>query len=1114
MQRTLSVLWTRRHKRQVAGVAANDGDDATSIQIPVLTMPSAAKPPPMLHGASKSARHFAEPKKLEFVAHGALDERSHRGGNDEHMKGRPPRRVGGCVKHVPLSARMAASPARRTPSQRMRAWEEKKTKHNEWRAAIGLQPHRYDESKQKSPSPMKSKSRSPKPRRLQPGRGSPTRTPGEGVQEPLLQQDMSLTSTPPPKSASDSLCIAYVVAAAVPLACTWSAWASNYGHVAMMSAFIMSSVAVVGVLASPVAQDVAYADDGGLGDKSGSADIADDAMGEQSIFLLPYDCCMASLAWAVHLLMGLTGIGQLVLLVVGPPETLAAIVLNLLCAFVQISDSLSRFSFGRSLAVQMGSTEAIQCVREMMNGATQRIEQVTVLTADSIATHSTRALSKRTTFSRIARISLRLAYRSSRDVLSLVRHSERPWWAWIARQLNGVGYTARQSPLKVLILIINIVGVIDGIDLELQRSSHIEGAHEHVGIGTSIGTFLIEVLVADLLVSAEFSSAAATAAATSDFVRKRVRPAEYAKGKRRELERWQRAQRRAAAILRLREAMAMPPLQVDVYGLTGAITEAETVDVGVDGSLIQEAKRYAAVAEEAQGQDARHRRATSSLLERLLRQPPLETELPALEGAISDGRAVGVDSALLNLAVDALTGATRTQHARERARARLQSACEEPTHIMRGEPGFGVRIDTAELTDAIREAKESWVEEEIIDAAASTLIEAIAAQRKLTLVIAAFFGRLSARVTRARREATALAHVEATRKAAAVALAKLHEPAHVSDLLDIASAELHQAITDARGCGCESSRLHEAEREFADLLSTSEMRRAAQEKLNRALQTAEDALACLAHCSSSNIVRVLSQLDEATAAAAAALVPTTAIAAAEVLRTDLSELEAGRSKARARLEAATHTLESALWRVGRGANLSSVHLTATRQEADRATGAARTASVDVDLIVKAETALSTATRTEELDEAATRCRKALEQLRSAPELSASAADELEDRCAALTDALDAAGDVAKNVARHVVSRGSETLEEANFVLSAHIAARENLAACTGRTRLALRKGSGESSLEELTAAVAALEQAVFAAGENYVNQTTIREAQLLLTRARAVSRGRRASLQS
>ena len=86
------------------------------------------------------------------------------------------------------------------------------------------------------------------------------------------------------------------------------------------------------------------------------------------------------------------------------------------------------------------------------------------------------------------------------------------------------------------------------------------------------------------------------------------------------------------------------------------------------------------------------------------------------------------------------------------------------------------------------------MEEEIIDAAASTLIEAIAAQRKLTLVIAAFFGRLSARVTRARREATALAHVEATRKAAAVALAKLHEPAHVGDLLDIASAELHQAI--------------------------------------------------------------------------------------------------------------------------------------------------------------------------------------------------------------------------------------------------------------------------------------------------------------------------------
>ena len=62
-----------------------------------------------------------------------------------------------------------------------------------------------------------------------------------------------------------------------------------------MSAFIMSSVAVVGVLASPVAQDVAYADDGGLGDKSGSADIADDAINTTGSKASSF--CLTTVAW-------------------------------------------------------------------------------------------------------------------------------------------------------------------------------------------------------------------------------------------------------------------------------------------------------------------------------------------------------------------------------------------------------------------------------------------------------------------------------------------------------------------------------------------------------------------------------------------------------------------------------------------------------------------------------------------------------------------------------------------------------------------------------------------------------------------------------------------------
>lgn len=916
-----------------------------------------------------------------------------------------------------------------------------------------------------------------------------------------------------------------LAAAAVPTICGWSSWASNHGFIATAAAFLMSAIAVIALITTPIAQDVTSADEAQLEEAEAASGLR---ATDVEPFGQPNAGCLAAcavalkvaFAWSVHALMGLSGLLQLLLLFLVPPETAVAVVVSVLCCTVQIGDSFSRLAVGRSLASRIGATRRLEDISALLDAHWLQMERATQLTADAIATRTTLVLAERSLFSRVARLSLRLAYRSSRDVLHLIQHAEQPWWVSMARRLNSLGYTTRQSPLKVLILILNVAGAIDGIDLELQRPARIEGTTEHWSIFTSISSLLIEILIADLLTTAELTSAAATAASASDFVRRRVRPDEFARGKRSEAKRWLRAQRRAAAVVRLRTAMAPPVEQLDIKLLREAISEVEAEpETGVDPSLVEEAKARATQAEAVQDSEAHRRLAWATKLESAMRQPPLQIDVRALGEAIDEARALSVERAVVDLAVEALTVAVQAQRARDMARARLEAASKEPTDVGRDDPGSGVRIDTSELSDAIREARECWVDEASIDAAARTLVHSINAQRKLSLAVAAFFGRLRSRATRNRRRAEALARVGLAQALAQRSLTGLRQPARVSDLLDDALSELTNALRHARACGCEAQELVSAQQAEAEVERVVQRRTTARTQLARATAAASEALGGVVHCSPANVERVLSKLVEGVAVATAALVERSLLETAEMLRRDLEEAEAHRSHARARLHAAlaelertpSHAAGAAATSVGGGAagNAGDAEMLpdAVRQEAVHAIGEARAARVEAVLVARAADALRAALLAEAVVRAAQRCRMALEQLRSA-QLSDAAADELDDANSALADALEEAAS-ASGVGAEVLSEGRQALGVARDALDAHLHARDWLAECAALTRAAHRRadrGGGDEAKAKLIASVDALEEAVGMAKANYVAPIAIREAQQLLTRARATAR--------
>ena len=198
------------------------------------------------------------------------------------------------------------------------------------------------------------------------------------------------------------------------------------------------------------------------------------------------------------------------------------------------------------------ATPHIQCLRDCIDRFNQHrlnIEGAVVKAADSLLRHAQEvvedAIDQHPSFANAAA--------STPNCL-------RPYIRLAYKWFDSIGYVARQSPLKLLVAILEIIIAVDeGLGFELLSLENLAS--------------LIGLL--------------ATVAASSDFVREHVRPAEFAQGKAREAAKKQAQLGRHGADAAIRRLLATPVDQVDVAAALEAIEAAEEQDVL--GSLIDKA---------------------------------------------------------------------------------------------------------------------------------------------------------------------------------------------------------------------------------------------------------------------------------------------------------------------------------------------------------------------------------------------------------------------------------------------------------------------------------------------------------------------------------------------
>jgi len=211
---------------------------------------------------------------------------------------------------------------------------------------------------------------------------------------------------------------------------------------------------------------------------------------------------------------------------------------------------------------------------------------------------------------------------------------------------------------------------------EVKRS---KGKEEGKGRGGGAGDSPHPPEPPPLGAAAAAVSCVATAVATSDLVRKHVRPSEYADGAALERARRDRARRRREAEARLRAAVSPRLLDVDVDETSMAIEEAESAAVAV--ALIAHARQVMQEASDAQQAARRRRDLAEAALARAmagLSAPPLvlalAVDVAALEACLHEATVAGVRSDLLEAAAAMLVSAIRAQEKRARAEKRLRAA--------------------------------------------------------------------------------------------------------------------------------------------------------------------------------------------------------------------------------------------------------------------------------------------------------------------------------------------------------------------------------------------------------------------------------------------------------
>ena len=724
--------------------------------------------------------------------------------------------------------------------------------------------------------------------------------------EPLISPRKP--SSPPPRWILPLLCV-------LPLTVTWLAIAAAYEAEACSTAFIFSWVTVAAFALAPVS-DQGTDDDmppppisfgaelDGVKDKL--KDVEGQVESVKSYLtagVRPWvEPLQDGIAYALQLSMTLSVVGQLAKVFHGEP--LAAAVVSWLCVLVQLPDSC---------AWLFPHVPGIASATSWVNDRRMRMEDVCVAAADQ------HLAGTKATAQRLAITWSSAASNSQVDGAQAAPTTTGCWSglrAYITRtslkRIDELGAIARHSPLKSLVVVLELVVCVHDVRVSLGRhvdtihSSGVFQPHRRLlqanvthserwsssfstsklvhNLSLTTGTegdvesertklkailnstdveadaeAILEAVATDATNGANTGNAGAgtgsegggggeggggeygeygegffdaistvsTAAATSAFVRRRIRPKEYEQSCDRERARRAKEAARSAAEAELRRCMQPPPLQISLESLDSALVAARDADVYP--ARIAEAERWRELAVQARLDREHDKDALKETLAAHVSTMPLKVDIQALSKAIERAERFQLDVQIIQPAWNHLQTAKFTQKKYDQALLRLDRALVEPDNAQEmnlrigsqsvllsaananlarlvqenADPDvvlldtWGVGLDVEELSNAIFEAHAAGLDVRTIEAITRRLQHAEKAQQVQMADGVHFTSRLRGLAKMRKRRETATMRLATQMQECEAALVELHMTRR-SALLAFAKEELSKAIEEAR----------------------------------------------------------------------------------------------------------------------------------------------------------------------------------------------------------------------------------------------------------------------------------------------------------------------------
>ena len=870
---------------------------------------------------------------------------------------------------------------------------------------------------------------------------------------------------------------ALLLSAIIPVACATVA-AISYGAAAVMIAAIAPAVAAAAVLFTPIAsaaRSLRTQDLLPMTKKSDSRSRSGSASGCAA-------CMQRIAAWSVQLLVGVLAVGQAVVVLTSGSTTLTDVLIVVACCAIQLPDACGWMLGSNSVAASL-----IARVNEARLHAEATVEQAgEALQASAMATRE--RLLKRCQCQEGFLDEPEPEEDPSALAQLLARIS-----SFADNTLDELGYHVRLSPLKVLAVTLSIVMAIDWMGRDIAVVPFEPGSAEEEEDAPSV-TLLVLLMA--------LGSAAMTAIATTDWVRKHVKPAEFEDGCESDALKREARIRRQTAEQHLMAALTAPhkPMMTMMDGyldeLEAACDYAEEEHVRV--SLVEPANEHLSRMRDMYDEACARRLRAELRFSSLMQNEPFEVKVPQLQAAVDEGREALVDDEMVNAAAALLAEATRVQRNKQVATDRLLRVC--PLSNEGG--GASSRLDTSDVQAAIIYAIECSVKQEIIDKCRARLQEAADMQQNIAGDVVSFFTFLRSRATKRKTRQNVMQRLSDANADCKEALKKVRRT-RIADLLQDAADELAAAIDEAREKKIEAT--DEQHSTLATILSTAQRRTSAKTRLLEYDQAATKAMENLELTSQAAMRTILDELEMLVLHGIAdeALVP-------------VAEIEAGVQKRKAldkiweRRQTALDQMIKAQDRMDRQHDPSSVQRVAPEFETsiDRAEKLQLDDATIIAARLHRERAMTRSSITIEL-EAARHALKWFERAKNSNAIGnaiQALSDAVEHGKLVLRPLLESGIEVDMHgELEPIVSEGQEVLEECEKLHSNHNKASSRMGTAMQAVQHALDHPD-EYEVVQVKAMVDELADAIEVARDANIPKVLIRGAQHVLTPARAAVR--------